>query len=133
MRVYDLGADIMSVGKPLKVAESPGFTEGVMLNNRRMVDGHFLSYISYSTGRWNTEHYNIRYATATSPLGPWTYRGVIMRKGRLQRPDITVSSTIPRPGDGSRSIIDGNSRQGAGRWESVRSPWLPFGSTPTER
>lgn len=36
-------------------------------------------YLSYSNGAWNNSTYNVRYSTSTSPMGPWTYRGVILQ------------------------------------------------------
>lgn len=35
-------------------------------------------YLTYSNGSWTNSTYNIRYATSTSPTGPWTYRGQIL-------------------------------------------------------
>ena len=35
-------------------------------------------YLSYSHGGWQTSSYSVHYATADTPIGPWTYRGAIL-------------------------------------------------------
>jgi GH43 family beta-xylosidase len=37
-----------------------------------------IYYLSYSHGRWNDSSYSVHYATATTPAGPWRYRGCIL-------------------------------------------------------
>ena len=60
--------------------------DGQMQNMQGLVDFHEASwvhkrnglyYLSYSDNYdQNGEHNRMRYATSTSPLGPWTYRGI---------------------------------------------------------
>ena len=37
-----------------------------------------IYYLSYSHGSWNNDSYSVHYCTASGPVGPWTYRGVLM-------------------------------------------------------
>ena len=62
-----------SFSGPLNVVTPSGFTEAPFMHKR-----NGIYYISYSNGNWQNNTYNVRYATASSPLGPWTYRGQIL-------------------------------------------------------
>lgn len=74
LRVYEIGADMAKLGKRIDVDTPPNFTEGAWMHER-----NGIYYLSYSQGRYDDATYTARYATAPSPTGPWTYRGVILQ------------------------------------------------------
>lgn len=65
---------------PLNVVTPSGFTEAPFMSKR---SGTY--YLSYSNGSWKTNTYNVRYATSSSPIGPWTYRGQILTSDSLHK------------------------------------------------
>jgi len=73
LRVFELNPDMVSFKREIPVETPPHFTEGVYMHYREGI-----YYLSYSHGGWQTSAYSVHYATATSPTGPWTYRGVIL-------------------------------------------------------
>ena len=73
LRVFEMNDDMTSLARQIKVATPPQFTEGVFMHVRR---GTY--YLSYSHGNWRDATYSVHYATAPSPIGPWTYRGPIL-------------------------------------------------------
>lgn len=74
LRVWQLGADMTSLAREIRVATPPLFTEGAFMHRR---NGTY--YLSYSHGHWNGPDYSVHYATAPTPTGPWRYRGVILK------------------------------------------------------
>lgn len=72
--------DMVSFSGPLSVVTPSGFTEAPFVSKR-----NGIYYISYSNGSWKTNTYNVRYATSTSPKGPWAYKGQILTSDRLHR------------------------------------------------
>jgi beta-xylosidase len=77
LRVWELGTDMVSTVREIPVETPPQFTEGAFMHER---GGTY--YLSYSHGRWNGPDYSVHYATASSPTGPWTYRGAILTSDR---------------------------------------------------
>ncbi|HVF94489.1 MAG TPA: family 43 glycosylhydrolase [Sphingomonas sp.] len=73
LRVWELNRDMVTLGQEIPVEQPPQFTEGAFIHERAGV-----YYLSYSHGRWNGPDYSVHYATATSPTGPWRYRGPIL-------------------------------------------------------
>lgn len=73
LRVFELGPDMETIAREIKVDQPPGFTEAAFMHYR-----NGLYYLSYSSGRWNTAGYSVRYAISSSPIGPWTYEGVVL-------------------------------------------------------
>ena len=73
LRVWELNDDRVSLKKEIEVETPKEFTEGSFMHER---DGVY--YLSYSHGGWNTPNYSVHYATATSPTGPFEYRGRIL-------------------------------------------------------
>lgn len=73
LRVWELNPDMISIAREVPVAQPPHFTEGAFMHER---NGTY--YLSYSFGKWNGPSYSVHYATARSPVGPWTYRGRIL-------------------------------------------------------
>ena len=64
----------------LNVVTPSGFTEAAFMSKR-----NGIYYISYSNGSWKTNTYNVRYATSSSPIGPWTYKGQILTSDSLHK------------------------------------------------
>lgn len=74
LRVFTLKPDMTEIAREIPVKTPPEFTEGSYMHER---DGTY--YLSYSHGRWNGPDYSVHYATAPTPTGPWTYRGVLLK------------------------------------------------------
>ncbi|RIA37441.1 glycosyl hydrolase family 43 [Hephaestia caeni] len=109
LRVFVLTPDLMRIDHEVTVAQPPHFTEGAFMHER---DG--IYYLSYSHGRWNDATYSVHYATAPSPTGPWTYRGVILK----------TDAAYKGPGHHSffRDPRDGGWRIAYHRWEGQDGP-----------
>ena len=76
--VYAELADDMVSLVPGTIREQQGLTgyrEGTFVNYR---DGRY--HLTYSIDDTGSPDYRVGYATADSPHGPWTYRGVILEK-----------------------------------------------------
>ena len=78
MHVYELNDDCLTVKKQVAVDTPKNFTEGPFMHLR---DNTY--YLSYSNGRWNDDSYHVCYSTSKSPLGPWTYKGEILKSNQL--------------------------------------------------
>jgi len=76
LRVWVLGADMVTIEREVAVATPPHFTEGAFMHVR-----NGIYYLSYSAGQWNRANYQVHYATAPSPIGPWHYAGPILQSG----------------------------------------------------
>lgn len=72
LSVRILGNDMVSVSEPTDITP-PNYTEGPF-----MVKRNGIYYMMYSNGYWGNDSYNVRYSTSNSPIGPWTYQGVIL-------------------------------------------------------
>jgi len=72
--------DMTSFSSSLSVVTPSNFTEAAFMSKR-----NGIYYISYSNGSWQTNTYNVRYATGSSPLGPWTYAGQILTSDSLHK------------------------------------------------
>ncbi len=95
LRVFTLAPDMVTIEREVPVDQPPGFTEGVFVHER-----NGLYYLSYSHGHWNRSDYSVRYATAPTPTGPWTYRGVLLAsEGRLKGPGHHSFVRDPATGD----------------------------------
>ncbi len=73
LRVFELGDDLISLAREIPVQTPPRFTEGAFMHER---EGRY--YLSYSHGGYRDSSYSVHYATAETPIGPWTYRGCIL-------------------------------------------------------
>ena len=80
LRVYNIGADMVTLGTAIDVATPPFFTEGAWMHER---GGTY--YLSYSNGRYDDATYSIHYATSPSPTGPWTYRGILLKSDSVYK------------------------------------------------
>ena len=99
LRVWVLKPDMVSLDREVKVDQPPHFTEGVFMHERGGV-----YYLSYSAGRWNTSGYQVHYATASSPTGPWTYAGpILVSDGKYNGPG--HHSFLRDPRDGQWYIV----------------------------
>ncbi len=95
LRVFELAPDFVTIKREVQVAQPPFFTEGVFMHER---DGTY--YLSYSHGRWNAASYQVHYATATSPVGPWTYRGILLQSdAKYKGPGHHSFARDPRSGE----------------------------------
>lgn len=88
LRVFVLGTDGTTLDHEVPVDQPVNFTEGSFMHERNGV-----YYLSYSHGNWQGSSYSVHYATAPSPVGPWTYRGPIL------------TSTVRYKGPGHHSFI----------------------------
>lgn len=106
LRMFQLGADRVTIARELPIAQPPHFTEGAYVHVR---DGVY--YLSYSHGRWNRGDYSVHYATAPGMSGPWTYRGRLLASdARYKGPG--HHSFFRDPADGAWKIA-------YHRWQSV--------------
>lgn len=107
LRVFELKPDMVTIDHEDAIAQPPLFTEGAFVHEQGGI-----YYLSYSHGLWNTADYSVHYATAPTPLGPWDYRGVILRSdGKYKGPG--HHSFVQDPKDGSWWIV-------YHRWERTR-------------
>lgn len=102
LRLWVLKPDMVTIEREIAVDTPTGFTEGAFMHLRGGV-----YYLSYSSGRWNRGDYQVHYATAPSPTGPWRYRGpILVSEGNMKGP-------------GHHSFIEGRD----GRWYIAYHRW----------
>jgi hypothetical protein len=93
LRGMELERDMVKPkGEIVSVTSLPGFFEAPWIMKRRGI--YYLLYAANNTGPNSPctptlYHACIAYGTATSPLGPWTYRGIVLKP---------ISSTTSHPG-----------------------------------
>ena len=110
LRVWELGRDMVSLAREVPVDQPPNFTEGAFMHERNGV-----YYLSYSHGHWDRPDYSVHYATARSPIGPWRYRGAILK------------SDATHQGPGHHSFV----RTNKGDWLIIYHRWdQPAGTGP---
>ena len=73
LRVFELAPGMTGIAREVPVETPPAFTEGAFMHEREGI-----YYLSYSHGHWDGPDYSVHYATAPSPIGPWSYRGPIL-------------------------------------------------------
>lgn len=73
LHAWRVKPDMVTIERQVAMPQPPLFTEGAFLHERGGV-----YYLSYSHGRYDRADYSVHYATGPSPLGPWTYRGVLL-------------------------------------------------------
>ncbi|MEU4835874.1 family 43 glycosylhydrolase [Streptosporangium sp. NPDC023615] len=84
-RVVPLNADMTSFDPAqVRVITPSGYNEAPFVFKR---DGTY--YLMWSENDTRSEDYRVAYATGTSPLGPWTRRGVVLQK----RPEAGIKGT----------------------------------------
>jgi hypothetical protein len=79
-----------------------------------MIKRNGIYYLMYSSGNWWDSSYNVQYCTASSPTGPFTYRGIILS---------TVSGS-PHYGPGHNSVLQ---IPGRDEWYIVYHIWWQSG------
>ena len=80
LRVFELNPNMISFAREITVQNPANFTEGAFMHYRNGV-----YYLSYSHGSWNRDSYSVHYCTASGPVGPWTYRGVLMSSNGVHK------------------------------------------------
>ena len=80
LRAWVLRPDMVGLDREVKVETPPGFTEGAFMHSRNGV-----YYLSWSSGRWDTASYQVHYAMASSPTGPWRRGGPLLVGDRRYR------------------------------------------------
>lgn len=99
LRVFELAADMETIEREVPIDQPPLFTEGVFMHER-----NGIYYLSYSHGKWNTADYAVHYCMAPSPLGPWKYRGAVLKSdAKFKGPG--HHSFVVDPKDGSWLIV----------------------------
>jgi beta-xylosidase len=74
-RVVPLNADMVSFDAArMRVITPPGYNEAAFVFKR---NGTY--YFMWSENDTRSEDYRVAYATGTSPLGPWTKRGIVLQ------------------------------------------------------
>jgi beta-xylosidase len=73
LRIFEMNPDMMSFKREIPVETPKNFTEGVYMHYRQGI-----YYLSYSHGSCQRSSYSVHYATGSTPIGPWTYRGAIL-------------------------------------------------------
>lgn len=102
LKIWELAPDMITIRREIAAPQPPHFTEGAFMHVR-----NGIYYLSYSHGRWNGPDYSVHYATATSPVGPWRYRGAILTGDRRHQ------------GPGHHSFV----RTPSGKWLIVYHRW----------
>jgi beta-xylosidase len=80
LRVWVLKPDMVSIDREVPIETPPNFTEGAFMHYRKGI-----YYLSWSAGRWNDSSYQVHYAVALSPTGPWRYGGALLVGDRKYR------------------------------------------------
>lgn len=116
LRIYELGADLVTIANEIETANPPKFTEGAFLHLR---DGVY--HLTYSHGRWRESSYSVHHCTSSAPTGPWTYRGVILQSDATHKGP-GHHSIIQNPIDGKWFIVyhRWNKREGDGPYRGQR-------------
>ncbi|WP_343615091.1 family 43 glycosylhydrolase [Novosphingobium sp.] len=74
LRIFEMKPNMTEIDHEIPVTTPPNFTEGAFVHERGGI-----YYLSYSHGHFDGPDYSVHYATSTSPVGPWTYRGAILQ------------------------------------------------------
>ncbi|UYZ63689.1 family 43 glycosylhydrolase [Hymenobacter weizhouensis] len=88
MVIRKLNANMTSFSGSPTLATPQNYTEAPFLLKR-----NGIYYLMYSNGAWYNGSYNVQYATSSSPMGPWTYKGTIL------------SSSGPFSGPGHHAVL----------------------------
>jgi beta-xylosidase len=99
LRVFELTADMVTIDHEVKIDQPPAYTEAPFMHER-----NGIYYLSYSSGHWNTGDYHIDYAMAPSPIGPWKYRGTLLKSDKRYRGP-GHHTFLQDPRDGSWLIV----------------------------
>lgn len=116
LRVFEMDDDMTGFRKEITVENPPKFTEGAFMH---YFDGFY--HLTYSHGGWKDSTYSVHHATSKSPVGPWDYRGVILKSDEHHKGP-GHHSIIRYPADGPWHIIyhRWNNREGDGPYSGSR-------------
>lgn len=103
LRVFELNDDLISIKEEIKVETPKKFTEGAFIHYH-----NGMYHFTYSHGRFNKDSYSVYYSTSETPVGPWTFRGNLMK------------SDDNFKGPGHHSIIK---NEKTGKWYMVYHRW----------
>lgn len=116
LRLWALKPDMVSIDREVTVETPPHFTEGAFMHER---GGTY--YLSYSSGRWQHSDYQLHYATAASPTGPWRYRGRILESDdRFKGPGHHAFLRDPKSGNWLIAYHRWEGQQGDGPYRGSR-------------
>ncbi len=116
LRVWTLKPDMVTIDREVPVDTPPHFTEGAFMHER---GGTY--YLSYSSGSFRTDAYQVHYATAPSPTGPWTWRGRILASdARFKGPGHHAFLRDPRDGRWYIAYHRWEGKSGAGPYSGRR-------------
>lgn len=116
LRVFELAPDMVTTAREVAVEQPPCFTEGAWMHER---NGTY--YLSYSSGHYDRSDYSVRYATAPTPTGPWTYRGTILESaGENKGPGHHSFFRDPRSGEWMMAYHRWENQAGDGPYRNAR-------------
>lgn len=72
LRVFQLRDSFVEIDQEFQIDQPRNFTEGAFMH---VQDG--IYYLSYSNGRYNDDTYSAHYSMGASPIGAWTYCGIL--------------------------------------------------------
>jgi len=99
LRVFELDDEMTGFRREVPVETPEKFTEGAFIH-RHAGKYHF----TYSHGGYRDASYSVHYSTADTPVGPWTYRGVLLQSGERHKGP-GHHSIIRFPADGPWWIV----------------------------
>ena len=116
LRIFELGPGMTEFEKEIETATPPQFTEAPFMH----VHGG-LYHLTYSHGGWRDATYSVHHATSESPVGPWKYRGVILKSDSTHKGP-GHHSIIRFPGEDDWRIVyhRWNDRRGDGPYRGPR-------------
>jgi beta-xylosidase len=116
LRVFELADDMLSFRREVGVETPPKFTEGACIHHHAE-----LYHFTYSHGGWRDASYSVHYATSTTPVGPWKYRGPILESNDHHKGP-GHHSIIRFPGEEDWLIVyhRWNNREGSGPYSGSR-------------
>lgn len=106
LRVFELSSDLTSLAREIAVPTPKGFTEGAFMHER-----NGIYYLSFSSGKWDTDSYSVRYSCSNSPTGPWTDKGVILQ------------TNLRHAGPGHHAFLRDTNADGKESWFVIYHRW----------
>ncbi|MES2657358.1 MAG: family 43 glycosylhydrolase [Verrucomicrobiota bacterium] len=116
LRVFELDNDMTGFRKEINVETPENFTEGAFMHYQGG-----LYHLTYSHGGWQDSTYSVHHAISKTPVGPWKYRGAILRSNdRHKGPGHHSIIRVPATGDWYIVYHRWNNRQGDGPYSGAR-------------
>lgn len=117
LKAWVLETDMVTIEREVAVETPPHFTEGAFMHLR---DGVY--YLSYSSGSWKHDSYQVHYATAPGPTGPWSYQGIILQSDtRFKGPGHHAFLQDPSTGEWAIAYHRWEGKSDAGPYRGSRS------------